>query len=265
MSQSPLFTLGNGIFKYGNTSVFDDLSFSLRAGRFYGLIGPNGSGKSTLIDLLMGIKELSGGHLRYKGRTLNSYRKKDLARHLALVPQQITVGFDYSVYDLVLMGRHPYIPRFSAPTADDVQRVDEALELMDIFHLRKRSVGTLSGGEKQRVIVARALAQATETIMLDEATSSLDIKHTIEIMRVLQRRVKESGVTVLAAIHDLNLAAAFCEELLVLNKGRLYTMGKTGDILSAALLLEVFSVQGTVLKDRAYPRIEYQMHGGEYI
>jgi len=264
MSQSPLFSMDCAMFNYGSTVVFDGLSFTLEAGRFYGLIGPNGSGKSTLIDLLMGIKPLSGGRISYKSRPLQSYARKDLARRLALVPQQITVGFDFSVYDLVLMGRHPYIRRFSAPTARDLQLVDEALGLMDILHLRRRSVATLSGGEKQRVIVARALAQETETIMLDEATSSLDIKHTIEIMRVLRRKVQESKLTVLAAIHDLNLAAAFCEELLVLKKGRLHTMGETGDILTSALLSEVFSVQGTVLRDRAYPRIEYQMHPDEH-
>ncbi|MBM9602649.1 ABC transporter ATP-binding protein [Desulfopila inferna] len=259
MKDDHLFKISEGVFNYGKNIFFDNLSFTLGQGQFYGLIGPNGSGKSTLIDLLMGTRSLLSGMIEYKTQPLQSYKRKELARHLALVPQHIAIGFDFTVYDIVMMGRHPHIPRFSSPSEHDLSMVHSVLRLLDIEHLRERPVTHLSGGEKQRVIVARALAQETTTIMLDEATSNLDIEHTIEIMRVLRKKVNESGTTVIAAVHDLNLAAAFCDELIVLKNGTVHEKGPVKTVLTADLLRRVFSVNGTVFKNQQYPRIEYEM------
>lgn len=260
MDSIQLFSVADGVFGYGSQIVFENLNFSLQSGVFYGLIGPNGSGKSTLIDLLMGTQILDNGTITFKSTPLKNYRRGDLAKHLALVPQHITVGFDFNVYDIVLMGRHPYIPRFSKPSSHDLNIVHEVLQLLDIGHLKNRQVTNLSGGEKQRVIVARALAQDTEVLMLDEATASLDIHHTIEIMRVLRQKVRNSSSTIIAAVHDLNLAAAFCDELLVLKDGKLYDMGPAKTILTTELLQDVFAVNGTISHTGDYPIIEYQMH-----
>ncbi|MEE4240180.1 MAG: ABC transporter ATP-binding protein [Desulfopila sp.] len=259
MSIDQLFNVKNGTFSYGREIVFTNLSFHLRQGVFYGLIGPNGSGKSTLIDLLMGTKILHSGSISFRSRVLQKYNRRELARHLALVPQHFVIGFDFNVYDIVMMGRHPHIPRFSSPAAHDLAIVDAVLSLLDIQHLQDRPVAHLSGGEKQRVIVARALAQETEVVMLDEATSSLDIEHTLEIMRILRKKVKGSKITVIAAIHDLNLASAFCDEFLVLKDGSLRDAGPVTDVLTQELLHDVFSVNATVLHHKGYPAIEFDM------
>ncbi len=255
-----LFEISKGSFSYGNITILANLEFSLKKGIFYGLIGPNGSGKSTLIDLLMGTRKFSTGTITLNSKPINRYSRHELALHLALVPQDISIGFEYSVYDIVLMGRHPHIPRFSQPSTTDLTIVDHALQLLDVAHLKDRLITRLSGGEKQRVIVARALAQQTDVLMLDEATSNLDIEHTIQIMRVLKERVHNSENTIIAAIHDLNLAAAFCDELLVLHNQTLHTIGPVNSVLTVDLLKTVFSVNGKILQGATHPRIEYEMH-----
>lgn len=259
MSSVPLYIVENCSFRYGTNEILKALNFNLEQGKFYGLIGPNGSGKSTLINLLMGTRLPSSGNIIFKNTPIQSYNQRTLAQHISLVPQDISIGFDFSVYDIVLMGRHPHIPRFHRPAQNDLDIVTDVLDLLDISHIKHRPVTHLSGGEKQRVIVARALAQNTEVLMLDEATSNLDIEHTIEILRVLRKRVRESGKTVIAALHDLNLAAAFCDELLVLKDTILHNSGPIQKVLNTALLEEVFSVKGKVCYNGTHPRIEYEM------
>ena len=256
-----VFKIKNGKFSYGKTTIFDDLNISFQQKKFYGLIGPNGSGKSTMINLLMATSKLQSGTITYRSTPLELFSRRQLAKHLALVPQNITVGFDYSVHDIVLMGRHPHIPRFSPPSGKDLQIVSRALKLLDIEHLKERPVTQLSGGEKQRVIVARALAQETEVLALDEATSNLDIEHTLEIMRILRNLVDVEDTTVIAAIHDLNLAAAFCDDLIVLNNRTVYDSGPVKAVLTTDLLNDVFSVKASVSSSAIhnYPRIEYDM------
>ena len=242
-----VFSIREGWFGYRDgKTVLQDINLSLNPGRFYGLIGPNGSGKTTLLDLLASTLQPDKGTVLFRGKPLAAYRRQELARMLAFVPQDFALGFEYTVFDVVLMGRHPHIPRFSSPAAKDLDRVEEALALMDITQLRDRAVTRLSGGEKQRVIVARALAQDTQALILDEATSNLDIRHTIEIMRVVSDRVRQKGMTVIAAIHDLNLAAAFCDELVVLKAGSVVTQGAVRDVLTNPLIQEVFAVDGHI-------------------
>jgi iron complex transport system ATP-binding protein len=260
-SPKSLFSIHDGWFGYQQTPVLENINLSLSKGKFYGLIGPNGSGKSTLLDLLTATIKPDQGTVAFKGRPMASYRRPELARMLALVPQDFTLGFDYTVFDVVLMGRHPHIPRFSSPSGKDLDLVEEALAIMDITTLRDRVVTHLSGGEKQRVVVARALAQDTEVLVLDEATSNLDIRHTIEIMRVIYRRVAKKAVTVVAAIHDLNLAAAFCDELIVLQDGKVVASGPVNEILTDRLIREVFSVESHVhySSETLTPSIEYDL------
>jgi iron complex transport system ATP-binding protein len=260
-SSSSLFSIHDGWFGYKKYPVLENINLSLAKGKFYGLIGPNGSGKTTLLDLLTTAAQPDRGTVFFKDRPVATYRRQELARMLALVPQDFTLGFDYTVFDVVLMGRHPHIPRFSNPTGKDLDLVEEALAIMDIAALRDRVVTDLSGGEKQRVVVARALAQDTEVLILDEATSNLDIRHTIEIMRVIYGRVAEKAVTVVAAIHDLNLAAAFCDELIVLQNGKVHACGPVNEILTDQLIREVFTVEGHVYhnSETLTPRVEYDL------
>jgi len=252
---APLFAVSNGCFAYRAENVLEDIDLHLAPGRFYGLIGPNGSGKSTLLDLLTATRSLRRGAILFQGRPLGGYAKKELARKIALVPQQFAMGFDFTVAEVVLMGRYPHIPRFSNPKVRDLDLVDKAMRMMQIQSLRHRLITDLSGGEKQRVVVARALAQDTEVLVLDEATANLDIHHTIEIMRVIRSLVHEQGRTVIAAIHDLNLAAAFCDQVIVLKEGRIHRTGAVVDVLTSALITEVFQVEPEV-QLALYPSLE---------
>ncbi len=257
----PLFVISQGCFAYRAAKVLQNIDLDLTPGRFYGLIGPNGSGKTTLLDLLTATRSLQSGQISFKGRDLEGYSKQELARNIALVPQQFAMGFDFTVADLVLMGRHPHIPRFSNPSVRDLELVEHAMEVMQIETLRHRLITDLSGGEKQRVVVARALAQDTGVLVLDEATSNLDIHHTIKIMHVIRKLVHEEGRTVIAAIHDLNLAAAFCDQLIVLKAGSLFRVGTVQETLTAGLIAEVFQVEAEVQAATGHlpPRIHYTL------
>ena len=243
---APLFAISKGSFAYRANKVLLDIDLELAPGRFYGLIGPNGSGKTTLLDLLTATRSLQSGQILFQERPLGDYTKKELATRIALVPQQFAMGFDFTVAELVLMGRYPHIPRFGNPSEHDLGLVDEAMQIMQIHSLRHRLITDLSGGEKQRVVVARALAQDTEVLVLDEATANLDIHHTIEIMHVIRKLVRDQGRTVIAAIHDLNLAAAFCDQVIVLKDGRILRTGSVAEALTADLIAEVFQVAAQV-------------------
>jgi iron complex transport system ATP-binding protein len=255
MHDAPLFAVCNGCFAYRSDNVLKDIDLHLAPGRFYGLIGPNGSGKSTLLDLLTATRFVRSGAIHFQGRTIDGYSKKELARKIALVPQQFAMGFDFTVAEVVLMGRYPHIPRFSNPTARDLDLVEDAMAKMQIQSLRHRLITDLSGGEKQRVVVARALAQDTEVLVLDEATANLDIHHTIEIMNVIRRLVHEQGRTVIAAIHDLNLAAAFCDQVIVLQEGRIFKIGAVAEVLTSRLITDVFQIAPEV-QLALYPSLE---------
>jgi iron complex transport system ATP-binding protein len=259
MSKPSLFTLNALSFGYGKDTVLNQLDLQLQQGTFYGLIGGNGSGKSTLLELLMGILAPVSGSILYRDKELKEYTRQELATRLALVPQHFSMDFDYGVRDIILMGRHPHIPRFSSPSPHDIHMVEEAMSTMDILHLQQRPITALSGGELQRVVMARALAQETEVLILDEATSNLDIQHTIAIMRVIKERVKKSGLTVIAAIHDLNLAAAFCDECLVLKDTELHSSGPVEQLFTAELINDVFEVEASVNRasQSGCPRITF--------
>lgn len=240
------YEIRNCRYDYPNRNSLKDINLQLRSGCFYGLIGPNGSGKTTLINLLANITRPTNGQITLQGRDISTYPKKSLATILSLVPQNFAMEFEYTVFDVVMMGRHPYIPRFGNPDTNDIQHVEKALATLDINHLGDRYVTRLSGGERQRVLVARALAQDTSIMLLDEATASLDIRHSIDIMQALKNKVANNNVMIIAAIHDLDLAAAFCDELLVLHDGRLIKTGPVTKTLNSELLSDTFGVEGTI-------------------
>jgi len=247
-------------FSYTKATVLQDIHLQLKRGMFYGLLGANGSGKSTLLEILSGGLKPSSGSVLFQAKEISRYSKQELATKIALVPQKFSMDFEYSVWEVVLMGRHPHIPRFSTPAENDHRAVERALTIMDIEYLRKRPVSGLSGGELQRVVMARALAQETEVLILDEATASLDIHHTIAIMRVIREMVNSNGLTVLAAIHDLNLAAAFCDNCIILQNGTVYTEESVNSVFTTDMLRTVFSVDATVNLDNdpGYPQIGFR-------
>lgn len=249
MNNPCLFDIENVSFSYTGPLVLNDINLSLSPGKFYGIVGPNGCGKTTFLDLLTGCKNPRSGTINFREKPLKSYNKRDLARQLALVPQEFDTGFGFTVEEIVLMGRHPHINRFSSPAEKDWQAVDQAMAAIGITDLRDRYTNTLSGGQKQRVVVARALAQNTPMLLFDEATSSLDVKYTLQIFNLARRLVREEGRTIIAVIHNLNLAAAYCDYLIFMKDGRLQQHGPTPETMTAAVIAEVFDVQAQVAID----------------
>ena len=236
-------------FRYGTQAALQDLTLDLEAGRFYGILGPNGSGKSTLLDLLMGYRRPSQGSVSLNGRPLAQYRGRELARLIALVPQDFYIQFPYRAEELVMMGRYPHIPRFSAPALADRSVVAAVMEQTGVAQFRGRLITELSGGERQRVVFARALAQEAAILLLDEATASMDIRHAIDFLKLAAQGVRKAGRTVIAVFHDLNLAAGFCDELVFLKAGVIAARGRTGEVLSSRTLEAVFQVQARVFHE----------------
>ncbi len=234
-------------FGYGSQPVLDDFSYQFERGCCYGVLGPNGSGKTTLLDLLCGLLVPESGAILFNGRPLADWRPRALARQVALVPQEFMVDFDFSVRMVVEMGRYPHLGRFEDLDARDHALVRKVIAELAIDGLDNRPVNRLSGGEKQRVAVARALAQEPEVLLLDEATSNLDIFHTLSIIGAVRSRVREEGLTVIAAMHDLNQAAFFCDRLLFLQHGRLISHGLIDEVLRSDVIDEVYGVQAQVV------------------
>ena len=241
-----LWSLAAVHFAYNGNPVLHNINLELCPGRCYGILGPNGSGKTTLLDLLAGLLVPETGAITYKGRPLQSWPKRSLARELALVPQDFMVRFGFSVREVVEMGLHPRLHRFASPSAADQNEIDQALLETGIAALADRPVTRLSGGEKQRVAVARALAQRPEVLLLDEATSNLDIHHSLEILHLIRTRFEQQGMQVVAVMHDLNLAALFCDSLVLLKSGRIVCQGPTEEVLTPANIEIVFGVEAEV-------------------
>jgi iron complex transport system ATP-binding protein len=216
--------------------LVDEVTLDAPAGSFVGLVGPNGSGKSTLLRCVYRARRPDAGCVRVEGEDVHRMTPRAAARLLAALPQESAADFDFSVTEVVAMGRLPHRERTAAR---DRQLCAQALERAGVAHLSARGFLSLSGGEKQRVLIARALAQEPRVLVLDEPTNHLDIAHQLDVLR----RVRAGGTTVLAALHDLNLAAAHCDRLHVLHEGRVVATGSPDEVLSPGLLAEVFGVR----------------------
>ncbi|WP_231714436.1 ABC transporter ATP-binding protein [Desulfonema ishimotonii] len=221
----------------------------IEPGYFYGILGPNGCGKSTTIDLLMGHRKPGAGTITYKGRDLFKYPRRELAREMALVPQNFYINFPFTGREIVVMGRYPHMPRFSAPSAKDLAVADTIMERTGTAAFKERYMTEMSGGERQRVVFARALVQETPVLMLDEATSNLDVNHTLKLMDIVSEDVRNRGRTVIAVIQDINLAATYCDRLILMKDGYVAAFGKTGDVLNTENIRSVFGVDSHVWFD----------------
>ncbi|MBM7614410.1 heme ABC transporter ATP-binding protein [Alkaliphilus hydrothermalis] len=230
-------------FKYDESTIVDEISLQVKSGSFLTIIGPNGSGKSTLLKLIAANLTPDEGTILINDRQLTSYKMKDLAKEMAVVPQDTNVAYDFDVFDIVLMGRNPHLKRFQKEGDADFAIVRDAMEQTNTWHLRERKVNEISGGERQRVIIARALAQQPKIILLDEPTSSLDIHHQIEVLELLKRLNQEKEVTIVAVLHDMNLAARYSQEVLLLHVGKIITMGKTEDVMTVENLQRAYKME----------------------
>lgn len=228
-------------FNFGTNKILDNLSFSVNAGEIIGIVGPNGAGKSTLLNLIAGLLPISSGNILIDDKSINELSKEDIGKKIAVVHQSFNPTFSYTVEEVVSMGRYVYSKGFGFNR--DNSYVQKAIEDVDIISLKKREINTLSGGELQLTFLARALAQNTPIILLDEATSSLDITHTVRFLKTIRERVNKSGITVLAVIHDLNLALNFADRLLMLNRESVIGPDSPKEILSEKNIEKFFKIE----------------------
>ena len=219
-------------FAYGAVEALSAVSLEITAGEIFGLLGPNGSGKSTLLRLMSGVARPRTGQVLLSGQNLQTYDRKALARQIAVVPQESRIELPFSALEVVLMGRSPYLKRFGFEQAHDLAVAQHAMEQTGVSELAAREIHELSGGERQRVILARALAQEPRLLLLDEPTAFLDIKHQVEVYDLLKHLSRQQGLTVVAILHDLNLAALYCDRVALLKTGKVLAQGTPGQVLT---------------------------------
>jgi len=234
-------------FAYGpGLAGVHGVSLEIPRGDLVGILGPNGSGKTTLLRLLGGMLTPASGRVSIDGRDLARIPRRDVARRISVVPQETRLSFEYSVLEVVLMGRYPHLGAFELESLRDLAIAREALAATGTLALQDRLFPTLSGGEKQRVIVASALAQSAGLMLLDEPTTALDPGFQIEIAALLRRLNAERGVTMAVATHDLNLAAGLCRRLVLLRQGRVLAAGPTEQVLTRESVRALYDVEADV-------------------
>ncbi|QRV15209.1 heme ABC transporter ATP-binding protein [Haloterrigena salifodinae] len=233
---------------FGDLPVLENVSLTVDPGEFVGFVGPNGAGKTTLLRLISGALEPDSGTVTVDGVDVHDVPSKRSSQLVSVVPQDTTLSFSFPVRDVVEMGRHPHRSRFSGPTPEDRTVVERALERTRTAELADRPIDEVSGGQRQRVVLARAIAQATPVMLLDEPTASLDVNHQLETLELVRELVAE-GRTVCAAIHDLELAARYCDRLVMLADGEVYRNGRPADVLTGESLSDVFDATATVTRN----------------
>jgi iron complex transport system ATP-binding protein len=235
-------------YRYAAEPAVSDVSFSVERGEFVGIIGPNGSGKSTLLRLVSGVLPPWRGEIRIDGKPVSAYKRSELCRRVAVVPQETRIDFPFSVMEVVLFGRTPHLGGFGFEDDPDLQAAERAMARTQTSHLARRAITQLSGGERQRVILARALAQEPRFLLLDEPAAFLDIRHEVEMYDLL-RELQGEGMTILNVLHDLNLAALYCDRLVLLDEGRLAQVGTPEEVLTYATLTRVYGTDIYVHKN----------------
>ena len=241
--------------RFGYTAarrVIDDVSLDVAEGAAVGILGPNGSGKTTLMRLLSGALKPQAGVVRLDGEDLRSFRPVALARRIAVVPQETALAFDYTALEIVLMGRYPHLSAFEVEGPHDLAVAEAALESTGTRALAERAFRSLSGGEKQRVIIASALAQTANgqgagLLLLDEPTASLDLRYQLEIGALVTRLRQDRGITVLLSTHDLHFAASVCTEIVLLSNGRVLDRGTPSEILTPTSVGTLYGIDAAVV------------------
>jgi iron complex transport system ATP-binding protein len=240
-------------FGYNSTPVLEKISMDLDRSEMVGVVGPNGAGKSTLIRCIDRILTPRGGTILLDENDLSKMTRMEIARRMGYVPQTTTRVFPATVFDTVLMGRRPHLGWKSSD--DDVDRVLEILELLGIMEFAMRDFNEISGGQQQKVLIARALAQEADVLLLDEPTSNLDIRHQLEVMDIMKGIVRKKGISAIVAIHDLNLASRYTDRLLMMNGGRIFAAGDPESVLTVENIRQAYGVEALVKSDGERPYI----------
>ncbi len=243
----PILSASNVSSGYGDKVVLHDISIEIHPGAFYGVIGPNGSGKSTLLKTLTGIIRPMGGRVCLYGNNIVGLSPREVARRIAVIPQEVSILFPFTGREIVAMGRHPHIARFQRESPLDLEVIERSMSDTDTRHLGDRYMDELSGGERQRVVIARALCQQPEALLLDEPTSHLDINHQVEIFELLTELNRKKNLAVFVISHDLNICAEYCRELIIVKDGRICRRGTPREILTPQTVREVYGAEVSVL------------------
>ena len=240
----------NITFSYDRKEVLKDINLAVEEADFLGIIGPNGSGKTTLLKMLCRGLKPGQGRVLFKGEDIFKLDTRFVAKNIAMVPQDETIIFPFTVFELVMMGRSPYIDRFSWEKQEDIRIVESAMKLADISRLKDRSIDELSSGERQRVFIARALAQMPKVLLLDEPTSHLDINHQLDILELTKKLNENVKITVVMISHDINLASKYCKRLVLLKNGKIFTEGKAKKVITRKVIKQVYGVDVELIKGK---------------
>lgn len=249
-------------FSIDNKEILKDISFDVPKGSFVGIIGPNGSGKSTLLKNIYRLYKPSSGKIILDNKDLFTMKDKECAKEIAVLAQESNSQFDFTVEQIVKMGRYPYKSVFEDYSKDDLKMVSEMLKKVGLDDYSHRSFSNLSGGEKQRALIARALVQNTDFLILDEPTNHLDIGYQIQLMDL----VKSMKITTLSAIHDMNIASMYCDYLIVMKDGKIKKFGNVEEVITSQTLKEIFGVNAYVGKNPINKKLQVSfMHTHEHI
>ena len=253
----PVLSLKKVGFRYDSLWAIRDLDFGVKPGELLAVLGPNGSGKSTLLKVVDGILTPQEGEVLLKERPVSKYTRPDLAKEVAMVAQETHFYFSFSALEVVLMGRFPHLGRFQFESKRDMEAASRALKATHCLHLAERPIHELSGGEKQRVLLARALAQEPTVILLDEPTSFLDLRYKKEIFDLISSLTHERGLSVMVVSHDIDLASQYCDQMVMLKDGRVYSTGAPGKVITASNIKAVYECPVIVDKNPAVgsPRV----------
>ena len=230
-------------FRYHEDWVLQDVSFRVERGEFVGVIGPNGSGKTTLLKMLYRLLGPQDGEILFESVPLAKMDRRDIAKRIAVVAQETQLLFPFTVLETVLMGRSPYLGNLMFESEKDLEIARKAMEWTKVLPFSERPVDELSGGERKRVFIARALAQEPEVILLDEPTASLDIHHQIDFLDLILTLNRERGLTIVMVSHDMNTASEFCDRLILLQKGRVYKTGSPGEVITKENIESVYGCE----------------------
>ncbi|MCM8900946.1 ABC transporter ATP-binding protein [Caldicoprobacter algeriensis] len=235
-------------FAYGAVEVLKGIDLSIERNMVLGIIGANGSGKTTLLKNISGYLRPVYGSVSILGKNIMDYGIKERARYIGYVPQDGMYNLEFTCYDIVMMGRMPYLRRFQTETKQDRDIVKECMEATNTWYLKDRSIRHLSGGERQRVYIARALAQRPKILLMDEPVSHLDIKYQIEILSLV-RGLASTGLLVIVVLHDINLASEFCDEILIMKEGQMIACGPPAEVLTRDNMISAFSVDASIIEN----------------
>jgi len=235
-------------FDYPGKPVLKGISLTLSEGSFTAVLGPNGCGKTTLLKNISGYLKPRKGEIRVLNKSVPGLNARERARMIGYIPQNTAVGFSFTCHEVVSMGRLPYLGRFQWETMTDRKAVQESMELTGTWNLRDRLINSVSGGEMQRVLIARALAQQPKVLLMDEPVSHLDIKFQMDIINLVGRLCDEFGITAVAVLHDINLASRYCSQIVLMKEGRIISTGSASGVITEKNLKNVFDVEIEVLK-----------------